>query len=172
MRVLAINGSPTEGNTKQLMETIIKSIGKKVDIEYIQLSTLNINFCKGCNYCEKHNQCIQKDDMKKLIADMKNTDLFIFASPAYFENVTGCFKNFIDRTNPLWFRQVLKGKKAILLSVGESSLKSVMSTIEYLGVFCKDHCIKIIGQLGVLNKDIKSNAVLNVVGKLADKIKE
>ncbi len=118
MKVLAICGSPREGNTELILRRMIDGIeyvGQKAEL--ILLREKKIEFCDGCDYCEK-GECHIQDDMQEMYRKLEEADVIVFGSPSYWDNVTGRMKNFMDRTNPYHFTKKLKGKKAILVSVG------------------------------------------------------
>lgn len=62
-------------------------------------------------------KCVIKDDMKEIVEKMLSSELIIFGVPNYFDNVTGLFKNFIDRLHPLYKSHLLEHKKVIFLYV-------------------------------------------------------
>jgi multimeric flavodoxin WrbA/putative sterol carrier protein len=73
------------------------------NIEYIKLKEKKINHCDGCYICwtKTPGECIHKDDMTELRKKYREADLVVFASPLYIFNVTGIFKNFMDRLLPV-----------------------------------------------------------------------
>jgi multimeric flavodoxin WrbA/putative sterol carrier protein len=73
------------------------------NIEYIKLKEKKINHCDGCYSCwtKTPGECIHKDDMTELRKKYREADLVVFASPLYIFNVTGIFKNFMDRLLPV-----------------------------------------------------------------------
>lgn len=138
-KVLLISGSNRRGNTEKLLKNIyIHSMNS----ELILLKEKNIEFCKGCLACHNMPKCVIKDDMKEIVEKMLSSELIIFGVPNYFDNVTGLFKNFIDRLHPLYKSHLLEHKKVIFLYVGggkeEGTLaslhESVKGMVKYLGL--------------------------------------
>ena len=113
MNVLAINGSPRgeKANTYKMLKPLLEGMKKaNAKVEIINLSELNINFCKGCMACwtTTPGKCVIKDDMETLLEKMIKADLVIYGTPLYACSVSGLLKTYIDRTIPL---AVLKQSK-------------------------------------------------------------
>lgn len=119
MKILGICGSPNEGNTHYMIKTVLAATGQ--GCELIMLSKKNINHCLDCKKCHKTYRCVQTDDMQEIYTKLIEADCIVLGSPTYFDNVSGMMKNFMDRCLPFCsylFSQELKGKKAVLLTVG------------------------------------------------------
>ena len=86
--------------------------------ELITLKDKNIKPCNACGGCYKSHECIIKDDMQEIYDKLSKADIIVLGSPTYFDNVTAITKAFIDRCLPLYLSEKLKGKKIVLLSVG------------------------------------------------------
>ena len=56
--------------------------------------------------------------MNEIIDKVKESDLIIFGVPNYFDNVTGLFKNFMDRLHPLYKSELIKNKNVIFIFTG------------------------------------------------------
>lgn len=100
MKIVAINGSPKGKNSVSaiMLAAFLSGAGTDSDIVDITLAEKNVQYCRGCYSCWTNSSgCILEDDFKQIINLAANTDIIIFASPVYFGNVTGLFKNFIDR---------------------------------------------------------------------------
>ena len=109
MKVLSICGSPRKGNTERMLSIIL---GEVKDKELILLREKNIEHCHGCSECQKKPYvCVIEDDMKKINKKLRDSNFIVFGSPTYFDNVPGLFKDFIDRTHPLYPINGLKNKK-------------------------------------------------------------
>lgn len=99
-RVLILSSSPRKnGNSDTLCHNLMsgaKDSGNEV-VE-IFINDKNINYCKACAYCEKHNGvCTIKDDMVDIIKEIFASDVIVFASPVYFYSISGQLKTLIDR---------------------------------------------------------------------------
>ena len=78
-----------------------ESAGANVD--FFKLKDHKINHCVGCYTCwtKTPGECIYNDDMTELRKKYREADLVVFASPLYIFNVTGIFKDFMDRLLPI-----------------------------------------------------------------------
>ena len=84
--ILVISSSPRRhGNSSILCDEFIngaEEAGNKT--EKIYLADLKIYPCKGCGVCSTTGKCVQKDDMKDLLAKMAAADAIVLATPVYF----------------------------------------------------------------------------------------
>ena len=127
MKAYLLSGSPkTEGSTNTVLrrfEDELRRVGFETDIEI--LDQCAIGFCRGCKRCEIDLECVQRDDMDRIIERMKHADLVVLASPSYWGDVTAQMKVFIDRCTPLCefinSRSVPEGKIGISISIRAGS---------------------------------------------------
>lgn len=106
MKVTVFNGSPKGENsaTNIIVEEFFKAAKESFDeFENIMLAQKTIKSCIGCFGCwvKTPGKCVINDDMEELLAKFISSDFVVFASPLYFDNVTGIMKNFFDRLIPL-----------------------------------------------------------------------
>jgi multimeric flavodoxin WrbA len=83
-----------------MVEALLAGLKSSTDsMTNIFLSDKDINSCKGCYSCwfKTPGICVMDDDMKKIIELMRDANILIFASPLYFNNISGTLKVFIDR---------------------------------------------------------------------------
>ena len=114
-KVLLICGS----NRDTYSYKILKEIEEKVDgAKLLKLKDYNIEFCKGCLFCDKNAKCIISDDLNEIINQMLENDIIVFAIPNYFGGMSGFFKNFMDRLHYMYKRSILKDKKIIFIYTG------------------------------------------------------
>jgi multimeric flavodoxin WrbA len=128
MKVTAIVGSPRrKGNSAKLVESVLEGAresGAETSIHYLGEKT--IKPCTGCYSCEKTKECVIKDDdMAEIYADMESADAYVFASPVYFNQVSGQFKTFLDRIFPYYWGKPLRGKKAVFTLAYENSKENL-----------------------------------------------
>jgi len=111
IRVLAISGSPRRhGNSEQLLDWVISALEEEpaVSVQKVTLNEADINPCRGCNACEKLNQCIIRDGMDRLHDLIIEADCIILSSPIYCMSVCAQVKSLIDRA------QVFRSRKYVL----------------------------------------------------------
>ena len=127
-KVILISGSNRNGNT----EWILKKINEEIeDSKLLLLRNMNIEYCRGCLACHNMDRCVIKDDINSIIDKLLESDLIIFGVPNYFDNVSGLFKNFMDRLHPLYKSQQLAGKSVIYIFVGGGEENGTKEELHY-----------------------------------------
>ena len=106
MKITVFNGSPRaeNGNTQVMVAEFLDGAGDAgAEVENIFLVKKEIKHCLGCLKCwtATPGQCVIKDDMTELLPKFISSDIVVFATPLYVDNVTGIMKNFMDRLVPL-----------------------------------------------------------------------
>lgn len=106
MKITAFNGSPRgdSGNTHVMVQEFLNgATDGGAEVENIFLVKKEIKHCLGCFKCwtKTPGKCIIKDDMAELQSKFISSDIVVFATPLYVDNVTGIMKNFMDRLVPL-----------------------------------------------------------------------
>ncbi len=146
-KIIGIIGSPKkDGNTSYLVETALesaKSAGADTDI--INLGSLNIEPCVGCDICKAMGECGITDDIKEILEIMMESDGMIIGSPVYFGSVTSQLKILIDRSRPLRGSFRLKNKVCGAIAVGGSRNGGQESTISVIHDFLLIHDAIIVG---------------------------
>lgn len=105
MKITCLNGSPKGKNSNsQIIASEFLEGARKAgaEVENIFLVEKKIGTCKGCLNCwiKTPGVCIQKDDMAEILEKVVQSDIVVFATPVYADNVTGIMKTFIDRMIP------------------------------------------------------------------------
>lgn len=102
LKALLINASPKKnGNTARLVGLVADAFRQKgIQAETLCLGEQSYSFCKGCRGCYKTAECVQRDDMQKILEQMAGADVVLIASPDYWGDVTGHLKVFMDRCTP------------------------------------------------------------------------
>ena len=134
MKILAICGSPHNGNTLEKIKMIESKFLKYKDVDFkiINLKDMNLKPCKGCFLCfiKGDDSCPLKDDKEKIFMKMEEADGIIFASPVYSMHISYLKKLFIDRFSCTFHRPRYLGKYSIVIAVaGNIGLKE---TLNYL----------------------------------------
>lgn len=100
--ITAFNGShqKTNGNTWIMVERFLNGAARRgADTRQIKLAEMNLTHCRACKVCwfKTPGLCPLPDDGKELLAAYTGSDVVVFASPLYVDNVTGLMKTFFDR---------------------------------------------------------------------------
>ena len=104
MKVLLLMGNPRKSGVSQRLADIVLEglVDGGAEVETIDLSPLNIAFCKGCFGCvSSGGKCVLNDDMSGVIASLLESDLFVCVTPLYFYGMSAKMKLFFDRLFPL-----------------------------------------------------------------------
>lgn len=106
MKITIFNGSHRgkKGNTHIMVKEFSKGAEQAgAEVENVFLVKKKIHPCRGCLTCwvKTPGKCVIKDDMAELIQKFNESDIVVFATPVYFDNVTGIMKDFMDRLVPV-----------------------------------------------------------------------
>lgn len=107
-------------NREKTCFNILKSLQKEED-KLISLSNKKMDFCLGCQSCQKElpKHCVLDDYITNtLYEEVLKEDNIVFASPMYISNINGILKNLLDRFNTFYNHKLLKGKKIYLIMTG------------------------------------------------------
>lgn len=133
MKILLLNGSPREGNTKFAIETICKGIDENIsdaETDIINIADKSISCCIGCEACVGNGgTCIFEDDMVKILEKVRDADMLVFGSPVYWWGITAQLKTVIDRLFALSGNYGKKEKKIGIVHIGEDSLDGPQYTL-------------------------------------------
>lgn len=174
MNVLLINCSPVRnGATAEIIKIVDYCLHKEHDVRSICIDDYDIKFCKGCRICHKTANCVQEDDVIKVIEQYEWADIIVSVSPSYWADVPGQFKAFIDRCTP-WCNThephaaLSKGKKgySIALRTGPN-IKECYRIIESIEHFYGHMDILPSGSLGLCSIEYKE-ALENRKGEIED----
>ena len=142
MKILGIVGSPRRGgNTECLVDEVLAGAQEEgAHIEKYLLNELHINPCQACGGCHTKGECVQHDDMKNILQEMKTSHVWVLGTPVYWWGPTGQCKIFIDR----WYgvqRSTFSGRQVILAiplggseSYARHTVGMLTDIIEYLGM--------------------------------------
>ena len=124
-------------------------------------------------YCWAHNgQCVQKDDMAKVFAELKDADMVVFASPIYWFDITAQLKTVIDRLYALGSVGFNFHKTALLLDAGADDVfTAAVAQYKATTAYLKWEDMGIIKIPNMENKDSMKTALqLAEVVKLAESL--
>ena len=101
-KVVICHGSPrVSGNSDILANEFKKGVEDGGNAaKKISFPMRFINYCKGCLGCVSSGECVIHDDMSSILEDMVDADVIVFASPIYFNTISGQMKTMIDRLTP------------------------------------------------------------------------
>ena len=154
IKVLGIVGSPRKKNTYKLVKAVVEAVAEKKNVkaEIVHLADFDIKHCSGCNdFCEKTGECNIQDDMQKLYPKLKEADVLVIGTPTYYWNVTGLVKDFIDRTNPLYHTESLKGKTGAAVAVAEEDGQEL--ALSAISSFFELQKMKQVGGIAIVRGD-------------------
>ena len=177
MKVLLLNGSPRkDGNTESLVKAFEQGAKKHGEVEIINVCDININPCKGCDYClnSEGHACVQKDGMSEIYKKLQTADVLVVASPVYFYSLSAQLKALIDRCHtPL--RKEFGIKKIALMLVGAAELPELFDSILVQYNLIKNYFnLEDLGKVlvrGAREKGEVSEEDLNKAFKLGESIK-
>lgn len=121
---IGIAGSPRKnGNSTTLLKSVLKGAeanGARTDIIY--LNDFLYKGCQGCKICSPNGRCIVKDPLTPVLSALKMADIWVLASPIYYDGLSGQIKLFFDRCRHLTIKDgkrepQLKGKRRASLIV-------------------------------------------------------
>lgn len=99
-----------KGNSNSLAEEFARGAqeaGHTVTITSLPRTT--INGCLGCLGCQRNGgTCVQNDDMTPIYKDLREADVWVFATPVYFYNLASRLKTVMDRCFALFGGQYEK----------------------------------------------------------------
>ncbi|MCR4687130.1 MAG: flavodoxin family protein [Lachnospiraceae bacterium] len=170
MKVVIFNGSPRVQNTTAMVEAFkegAESAGH--DVEVYQVGKMKINGCLACEYCHTKGEgnCIQKDDLEKILPAYKEADVIVFASPVYYFGMTAQMEAAIQRVYCIG--KPSKAAKAVLLlssgsdGVYEGSIAQFKAYMAYAG-------IEAAGIITAHGSENKSETKLNEIKEFAKAI--
>lgn len=99
MKVLMINGSPRmDGNTTIAVNEMVKIFeSEDIEVEVIQVGTMNIRGCIACGSCHKTGKCVFDDIVNTLHSKLGAADGVVIASPVYYASANGSLISLLDR---------------------------------------------------------------------------
>jgi len=102
MKVLSVNGSPHrgKGNTALILDPFLEGLRDAgADVELLYTGDLDIRPCLGCFGCwiKTPGKCVQDDDMAELLSRLRQAEIWVLATPLYFDGPSGPLKNVMDR---------------------------------------------------------------------------
>lgn len=96
---VGIAGSPRKrGNSSSLLRAYLRGTASEgFKTKFIYLNGLLFRGCQACDRCVKGKSCSVKDDLNRIFPILKKAQIWAFASPIYYDGVSGQLKMFFDR---------------------------------------------------------------------------
>lgn len=127
MKVLVVNGSPhlngcTDRGLREVEETL-KANG--VEVERVNIGTMDIRGCIGCNFCRANGRCVFNDAVNETAPKLAEADGLLVGSPVYYAGCNGQLLAFLDR---LFYSTSGSIDKAMKVGAGVISSRRAGST--------------------------------------------
>ncbi len=104
-KIVAIVGTYRKGGVSdRLVDEVLSSAREAgATTGKVYLIDRHIEFCTNCRSCTQEEgtepgECLLKDDMRGLLAEIRAADALVLASPMNYWTVTAVMKRFIERT--------------------------------------------------------------------------
>ena len=103
---------------------------------------------------------------------LHRADMIVFGCPTYFGNISGAFKQFMEKTDSFWYRQLWKNKLAAAFTISSTTNGDKLNTLNSLFVFAAQHGMHWIS-LGILPRFINEeqtdgqNRMASYIGMMA-----
>jgi multimeric flavodoxin WrbA len=96
---VGIAGSPRrKGNSTALLHAVLDGVAAAgATTEVIHLNDLSFRGCQGCDRCAPAGCCTVDDALTPVLRALSLGDIWVLASPVYFDGVSGQMKTFFDR---------------------------------------------------------------------------
>jgi len=104
--------------------------------QIIYLNDLTFWGCQACDGCVDTGECVLEDDLTNYYQQLREADIWILASPVYFDGVSGQTKLFFDRCRCFAMDAGnLKGKRraAIILTYEDRPRDDYLGIAQRLG---------------------------------------
>ena len=167
MKIAVFNGSPRKANTSAMVQAFIDgATAAGHEVEEYQVGKMKIAGCLGCEYCHTKGEgnCVQKDDLEKIMPAYKEADMIVFASPIYYFNMTAQMEAAIQRVYCIG-KPAKAQKMALILSSGSPNVyDAAIAQIKSYAAYTKIELAGIITANGAENN---SEAKLNEVREFA-----
>jgi len=104
MKVFVVSGSRNpNGQTARALNALVdgvKRAGGRAEVCF--LPTMKVERCRQCNdagwgTCRSEGRCCIEDDFAGLVAQIREADAVVFATPVYFSDLSESLRAFLDR---------------------------------------------------------------------------
>jgi multimeric flavodoxin WrbA len=136
--IVGICGSPRNGATEYVLKDALATLElKDLHTSFFTVRGKKIGFCRHCDHCLKHKECIINDDMKILYGLLKQAKGIIIATPVYNGGVSAQIKALLDRCRALLAADpnVFKYKIGMAIAVGGDRVGGQEPAIQQIHTF-------------------------------------
>jgi multimeric flavodoxin WrbA len=178
MKIIGINGSPKreKSQTRRLVMGVLEGARQTgANITFVDLCSLDINYCTACGTCYAKGECIHDDDFPMLLQKMLDADGIVLGSPNYINSVTAQLKTIFDRMADSIHCQSFAGKYGCSVSTAGGSMAEEVA--DYMNETMMHLGATTVGKVAVLvgadpNAIVPAEMQAKELGrKLADAIK-
>ncbi len=99
MKILLLNGSPRiNGNTNVALKEMVKVFEKEgIQTELINIGSLPIRGCIGCNKCRDEGKCVFADIVNEIAVKLNESDGMVVGSPVYYAGANATLTALLTR---------------------------------------------------------------------------
>jgi multimeric flavodoxin WrbA len=151
LKILGINASPKgeKSQTRRLVMGVLEGARHSgADVTFIDLCSLDINYCTACGACYANGECIHDDDDAMLLEKMLDADGIVLGSPNYINAVTGQLKTMLDRMADVVHCQQLAGKYGCAVCTAGGHYADEVA--DYMNMALLNFGATTVGRVGVL----------------------
>jgi len=111
MKILVLNGSPRKnGIVASLLRAVTERLSTEHEIEWIDVCTLNMNYCKACMVCREKETCILPEDDAHIVGKkIQEADALVIGTPTHWGNMCAPLKLLFDRNVPVFMGESPSG---------------------------------------------------------------
>jgi multimeric flavodoxin WrbA len=124
MKIIGIQSSPRgkASNTRKLLNAAAEGAREAgAEVEIVDVTKLNIGFCRGDVSCYRTGACFQDDDYAALKDKIVAADGVILSAPNYIDNLPAQLKVVFDRSANFIHEQLLDGKYGCCIATSGSA---------------------------------------------------
>jgi len=136
--IVGLCGSPRNGATEYVLREALAMLElRDFNTSFLTVRGKNVGFCRHCDHCLKHKECIINDDMKIVYGLLKQAKGIIIATPVYNGGVSAQTKALLDRCRALLAADpdVFKYKIGMAIAVGGDRIGGQELAIQQIHTF-------------------------------------
>jgi multimeric flavodoxin WrbA len=136
--IVGLCGSPRNGATEYVLREALAMLElRDFNTSFFTVRGKNVGFCRHCDHCLKHKECIINDDMKIVYGLLKQAKGIIIATPVYNGGVSAQTKALLDRCRALLAADpdVFKYKIGMAIAVGGDRIGGQELAIQQIHTF-------------------------------------